>query len=99
MFEHDDPETQADIEAREQAEREHHMIRCKTKGIPMRADVPVDDEGYHRFNLDDREHDPFAVFDRLAAACGAKPDPVADARFAMVRSRLLREARERAAQR
>ena len=99
MFERDDPETPEQIAAREQADREAHMIRCKVKGIPMREGTAVDAEGYYRFNLDDRKHDPFEVFDKLAAKCGAQPDPTADARFAMVRARLNREARERKAQR
>jgi len=72
-----------------------NVIECRTKGIPMRDGVKVDAEGFHVFKLDGDKHDPFEVFDRLAAAAGAQPDPVADARFAMVKARLKREAKGR----
>jgi hypothetical protein len=71
------------------------MIECKTKGIPMRDGTAIDADGFHVFKLDEAKHCPFEIFDRLATAAGAKPDPVADARFYALRARLTREARER----
>lgn len=59
----------------------------------MRDGVRIDTEGFHVFALDESKHCPFTVFDRLTAAAGAKPDPVADARFVMVKARLARERR------
>mgnify|MGYP001570468907 CR=1 FL=1 len=57
------------------------MISCRTKGIPMKEGTRVDAEGFHCFNLDEKQHDPFAVLDRLIAACdkagGVVPDPAA----------------------
>lgn len=73
------------------------MIECRTKGIPMREGTKVDADGFHVFNLDESKHCPFEVLDRLLVAAGAKPDPVADARFAAVKARIAREARERRA--
>lgn len=71
------------------------MIECRTKGIPMREGTKVHADGFHVFNLDESKHCPFDVFDRLLSAAGAKPDPVADARFAMVKARLKRERSSR----
>lgn len=71
------------------------MIECRTKVIPMREGTKVDADGFHVFNLDESKHCPFEVFDRLLTAAGAKPDPVADERFAMVKARLKRERSSR----
>lgn len=66
------------------------MISCRTKGIPMKEGTRVDAEGFHCFNLDEKQHDPFAVLNRLMQACdkagGVVPDPKlcaeSDARYA-----------------
>jgi len=43
-------------------------IACRTKGIPMRADVTVDAEGFHCFEVDPDQQCPFNVLDRMIAA-------------------------------
>ena len=81
------------------------MISCRTKGIPMKEGTRVDAEGFHCFNLDEKQHDPFAVLDRLMAACdkagGAPKDEAAckamDARHAAVMAK--RKADEQASRR
>lgn len=68
------------------------MISCRTKGIPMKEGTRVDADGFHAFNLDDKQHDPFAVLARLMDACdkaGGQPKDEAacnasDARYAAV---------------
>lgn len=45
------------------------MIEVRCKGIPMRADVRVED-GYHVFTLDEAQHDAGTVLHRMMRACG-----------------------------
>lgn len=76
------------------------MISCRTKCIPMKEGTRVDSEGYHCFNLDEKQHDPFAVLDRLMQACdkaGGQPKDEAackasDARYAAVMARRKADA-------
>lgn len=68
------------------------MISCRTKGIPMKEGTRLDAEGFHVFNLDEKQHDPFVVLQRLMDACDkaggvekdAKLCAESDARFAAV---------------
>ena len=68
------------------------MISCRTKGIPMKEGTRIDADGFHVFNLDEKQHDPFVVLERLMDACDkaggvpkdAKLCAESDARFAAV---------------
>lgn len=47
----------------------------RTKGIEMKAQVRVDDEGYHVFALDDEKHDWADVLNAAMRKLGAVPMP------------------------
>jgi hypothetical protein len=56
------------------------MIECRTRGLNMRADVRVDADGFHCFALDETQHDPFNVLQRLIDACGVREPTDAEKR-------------------
>lgn len=70
------------------------MITVRTKGVPLKKELPVDDEGYSVFNLDETKFDPFEVLLATMAKCGYVA-PESDPRFEeMQRRRKQREQEE-----
>lgn len=65
---HSKTATPAEIEFMDR-DREYVGVLCRTKGIPMRADVVVDSDGFHVFDVNLAGQDEFAILDRLIAAC------------------------------
>ena len=70
------------------------MITVRTKGVALTKPLPVDEEGYHVFNLDESKFNPFDVLLRTMAKCGYV-EPESDPRYdEMVRQRIARERLE-----
>lgn len=62
------------------------MITVRTKGVPLTRELPIDEEGYAVFHLDESRFDAFDVLERTLAkvddAGGSRPDRTAhDERF------------------
>lgn len=64
------------------------MITVRTKGVPLTRELPIDEEGYAVFHLDESRFDAFVVLERTLAkvdeAAGSRPRPdrtASDERF------------------